>query len=1214
MRSVKQRLIILLCGILIFASSITVHARHNIITKDEISSNINTSEYIRADTDLISDYSVNSSLINSNIGKDIRNVVIKYNYPTSISSEFLVTKSNNTQACFYGVKFYIGTYDLSRGSYLGMSWKLSFDENYQSASSKEDGTLSTSDANGNLKFNCWKNEDTGKTYSSHEGMSAFNFTSTHNSTVTLTAQWFSETRTDFDDVSVPGYDFLGWYMTTTSTDRITSVTINPATVAYDTTLYAHWKARNYTFTFDYNKPVEGNSNPQDGGNVNNRTKGYNGTEFANSATHDVVKNGSDTAVYTFDDKFGNLPTPTLIGWTFEGWFLRDDEGNYHKVENGTDFNYTIINKDKETLKKSSTEYTWTIVARWRPNEYSVTYTGNYNTSGESKTVEHLIYDVDYNIKENIGFTNFARKHKLTFHEEGGSDVEDQYVEHSFKDWVFFESNTGTTTYTLYTEKDFNTKLSSSVNHLEDTYAQVGTPYWGSDTEGKKTMDEHISSHSLGTHFNENETFRNLCAVDKGNVELRAQWKINRITLPETERTQFKFLSWYIGEQSIDTSLREKDDVVYKKTTLLGNSGDAIYILQDTDAYAWYNQAPIFEDIYTGQFFEGQNVSISDLLSLVSVYDYEDDYYNIALEEIDHLPEVSQEDIYLPIHIDASVKNSKTKDKSEEDSTEEETEEDNSTEEVDEVDSIVINADVWIDGMPYRFNSEEWEATDDSGIYINKSTGRKHYTTEKKMQLEDAINSSNLVLKIKNIEYEYKDGVAQTIWDADSDFTEGGQFWIDDGTQVDYTESELATNVLDTSTSRFNYSVLMTSTSENLYTKAKEAKGQFRITYQVTDNGVWNGNTLTDSDYYNEYQFSGDNTEVTEGIEDATAKISSAITIEYARACTIQYNNAPLIYLRDEIMYEGAEDWDSIIDKQVVIDAEDCINNPPFWYTKESDNTTGVTPKGDNPYTYDNLQASLYEVGIWGCIIDDSFLVDHPNAQELMNEWEKVVTVDDFGSVPQSERKTTRDIKALKDSNDKFMGSDITNSEIYSAILTFNVEFDAVDQWGKHANGVISSDGFVSIDPKTGEPTGEEIVPPYDSDQDVTYEPENPDGEKDPIPDEYWQDLSQRSITIYKVNDNTDTTLTVANVAERIRYVNYYWAKNSSIVANSYWGDSSYGYNALRSILAIGENISGYNKYLSSNNKLVAVYDLTAVNKNGHSLNVHVKDYTNLSDK
>jgi hypothetical protein len=30
--------------------------------------------------------------------------------------------------------------------------------------------------------------------------------------------------------------------------------------------------------------------------------------------------------------------------------------------------------------------------------------------------------------------------------------------------------------------------------------------------------------------------------------------------------------------------------------------------------------------------------------------------------------------------------------------------------------------------------------------------------------------------------------------------------------------------------------------------------------------------------------------------------------------------------------------------------------------------------------------------------------------------------------------------------------------------------------------------------------------------------------------------------------------------------------------------------------------------------LVAVYDLTAVNKNGHSLNVHVKDYTNLSDK
>ena len=66
----------------------------------------------------------------------------------------------------------------------------------------------------------------------------------------------------------------------------------------DTTLYAHWTAEEYTITF----------NPGDGATVDTQTKKV-----------------------TYDQPYGELPTPTKEGSTFIGWF----DSNDNKIESTT---------------------------------------------------------------------------------------------------------------------------------------------------------------------------------------------------------------------------------------------------------------------------------------------------------------------------------------------------------------------------------------------------------------------------------------------------------------------------------------------------------------------------------------------------------------------------------------------------------------------------------------------------------------------------------------------------------------------------------------------------------------------------------------------------------------------------------------------------------------------------------------------------------------
>ena len=154
---------------------------------------------------------------------------------------------------------------------------------------------------------------------------------------------FDSTYGNLPEPTRTGYTFNGWFTDTAFTVQVTSDTIVNTTG--DRTLYAKWTANTYTVTFD-----------ADGGTVDPSSKQV-----------------------TYDSNYGNLPTPTLEGYTFNGWF--------------TDKTYStqITAVTKVTITSAIT-----LVAKWSETlgqvEITYVYNGTTNTDtvdwgGELKDVE-----------------------------------------------------------------------------------------------------------------------------------------------------------------------------------------------------------------------------------------------------------------------------------------------------------------------------------------------------------------------------------------------------------------------------------------------------------------------------------------------------------------------------------------------------------------------------------------------------------------------------------------------------------------------------------------------------------------------------------------------------------------------------------------------------------------------------------------------------------
>ena len=87
-----------------------------------------------------------------------------------------------------------------------------------------------------------------------------------------------------------GYRFSGWYTAKTGGTKIASNTMVGNSAG--STLYAHWKANQYTVTFDSN-----------GGTVSTKSKKV-----------------------TYNSTYDTLPIPTRAGYTFDGWYTAETGG------------------------------------------------------------------------------------------------------------------------------------------------------------------------------------------------------------------------------------------------------------------------------------------------------------------------------------------------------------------------------------------------------------------------------------------------------------------------------------------------------------------------------------------------------------------------------------------------------------------------------------------------------------------------------------------------------------------------------------------------------------------------------------------------------------------------------------------------------------------------------------------------------------------------
>ena len=117
------------------------------------------------------------------------------------------------------------------------------------------------------------------------------------------------------------------------------------------TLYAQWDESSYTVTFD----------PR-GGNVSPITK-----------------------TVTFNSVYGGLPTPTKIGYTFDGWALNDNFGKMVDWEQGgiTDANGKDANNLNNRIRtsyasiNSGTTYYFRLVSS---DSYVVRYVHEYTSN------------------------------------------------------------------------------------------------------------------------------------------------------------------------------------------------------------------------------------------------------------------------------------------------------------------------------------------------------------------------------------------------------------------------------------------------------------------------------------------------------------------------------------------------------------------------------------------------------------------------------------------------------------------------------------------------------------------------------------------------------------------------------------------------------------------------------------------------------------------
>ena len=209
--------------------------------------------------------------------------------------------------------------------------------------------------------------------------------------------------------TLEGYEFAGWYTAEKDGTLVTEDTV----VTASHTLYAHWTANEYTVTFDANK-----------GTV--------------TPTEMKVRHG---------DAYGKLPTPTLDGYTFDGWY--NDNGMQVKPEDEVTASHTLY-------------------AHWKASTYTVTFEANEGTA-EPKP-QTVIYGSTYGKLPTLTRDGYTFAGWFT-EQNGGTKVMADTKVKTAKDH---------TLYAHWTAKKYTVKFNANGGTVEPADAEMtvtyGNPY------------------------------------------------------------------------------------------------------------------------------------------------------------------------------------------------------------------------------------------------------------------------------------------------------------------------------------------------------------------------------------------------------------------------------------------------------------------------------------------------------------------------------------------------------------------------------------------------------------------------------------------------------------------------------------------------------------------------------------------------------------------
>ncbi|MFR9058749.1 InlB B-repeat-containing protein [Eubacterium callanderi] len=522
------------------------------------------------------------------------------------------TKSNGTGHSY--TAYDVVTIDADNNTFYAF-WKahqytVKFEGNTADGGSTDDqpmtyDTAANLAANGYTKtghtFIGWNTQPDGTGTAYSDGQNVKNLTAADGDTITLFAQWRVNNYTiKYDgnaadsgsmndqpmvfDVAAnltdnayarTGYTFTGWNTQsdgsgTVYTDGQNVINLT-AVEGEKVTLYAQWRANNYTIRFDGNtadggdtadqsmtydqaanltangytktgysfkgwntQPDGGGTSYTDGQNVTNLTSvdGETFTLFAqwraNSYTIQFDGNtadGGSTPEQTMTyDQAANLTANgyTKTGYTFTGWNTQPDGGGTAYTEGQNVVNLTSVEGESVTL-----------YAQWRANSYTIQFDGNTADGGDTAS-QSMTYDTAVNLTANgytkTGYTfagwNTQPDGGGTPYTDGQNVVNLTSVEGEtvtlFAQWrantytIHFDGNTADGGDTASQSMTYDT----AVNLTANGYTKTGYTFTGWNTQ----------PDGGGTSYTDGQNVTNLTSVEGGTVTLYAQWRANNYTI------------------------------------------------------------------------------------------------------------------------------------------------------------------------------------------------------------------------------------------------------------------------------------------------------------------------------------------------------------------------------------------------------------------------------------------------------------------------------------------------------------------------------------------------------------------------------------------------------------------------------------------------------------------------------------------------------------